>query len=170
MMNIQMAQQVIKTNIKFKKNERGVFQGFVTKNKLGSWRGCREDAEVSKKIVLLDPRQVPIEIKENTLYQCSLIPMKGECGYIAISAQLVQFEAKTETVVYENVYKVIVRFGNRTIIYDPTSKLKKHNDIRSIMDFLKSREDLKYANAVAEEFFDCAYLLKSIYDKDKNEK
>lgn len=165
-----MAQQVIKTNIKFKRNEKGVFQGFVTKNEHGSWRGCREDAEVCKKIVLLDPRQVPIEIKENALYQCSLIPMKSDCGYIAISAKLVQFEAKTETVVYENVYKVIVRFGNRMIVYDPTSKLEKHNNIQGIMNYLKSREDLKYANAVAEEFFDCAYLLKSIYDKDKNGK
>lgn len=163
-----MSQQVIKTNIKFKKNEKGVFQGFVTKNEHGSWRGCREDADVSKKIVLLNPRQISIEIKENTLYQCSLIPMKSDCGYIVISAKQVQFEAKTETVVHENVYRVMVKFGNKIVTYDPTSKQQKRNDIQSIADFLRSREDLKYANAVAEEFLDCACLLQSIYNRNKN--
>ncbi len=164
-----MTQQIIKTNIKFKENERGVFQGFVTKNKRGSWRGCREDADVSKKIVLLDPRQVSIEIKENALYKCSLIPMRSDSGYIAISAKLVQFLARTETIVHEGTYRVLVKFGNKVVIYDPTSKLEKQNNIQAIANFLRNREDLRYANAVAEEFLDCACLLQSIYNKNKNE-
>ena len=164
-----MARQIIKTNIKFQKNEKGVFQGFVTKNQYGSWRGCREDATVSKKIVLLDPRQVEIELKENVLYQCTLIPMQSDCGFIAISAKLLQFEAKTETIAHDNVYKVIVRFGNKVITYDPTSKNQKRNDIQGIANLLRNREDLKYANATAEEFLDCACLLQSIYNKTKNE-
>lgn len=163
-----MARQIIKTNIKFTENERGVFQGFVTKNEHGSWRGCREDADVSKKIVLLDPRQVPITIKDNMLYQCTLTPMQSDCGFIALTAKLVQFEAKTETIVHDNVYKVIVKFGNKTITYDPTSKISKRNDIQGIANLLRNREDLKYANAVAEEFLDCACLLQSIYNKNKN--
>lgn len=164
-----MTKQVIKTNIKFQENERGVFQGFVTKNEHGSWRGCREDAEVSKKIVLLDPRQVQITIRENALYQCTLIPMRSDCGFIVIQAAPVLFQAKTETIVRKGVYKVKVKFGNKIIIYDPTSKCEKRNNIQGIVDYLRKREDLKYANAVAEEFLDCACMLKSIYDKQKNE-
>lgn len=163
-----MAQQIIKTNIKFKKNEeKNIFQGFVTKNKQGSWRGCSEDADVSKKIVLLEPRQIPIPIKENTLYHCSLIPMKSDCGYIVIHARLVQFEAKIETEAHEDVYKVVVKFGNKTVTYNPSNPSSKHNSIQGIVDFLKSREDLKCANAVAEEFLDYACLLQSIYNKNK---
>lgn len=160
--------QIIKTNIKFKENERGIFQGFVTKNKCGSWRGCREDDSVSKKIVLLDPRQVTIPIKENTLYQCSLIPMRNDGGYIVIYAKQVQFVARTETIAHNNVYRVIVKFGNKVVIYDPTSKLERQNNIQAIANFLRNREDLRYANAVAEEFLDCACLLQSIYNKNKN--
>lgn len=163
-----MAHQIIKTNIKFKENERGIFQGFVTKNKRGSWRGCREDDDVSKKIVLLDPRQVTIPIKDNTLYQCSLIPMRNDGGYIVIHAKPVQFVARTETIAHNNVYRVIVKFGNKIVIYDPTSKFEKQNNIQAIANFLRNREDLRYANAVAEEFLDCACLLQSIYNKNKN--
>lgn len=165
-----MTQQTIKTNIKFKKNERNIFQGFVTKNEHGSWRGCREDSDISKKkIVLLDPRQITIPIKENTLYQCTLIPMKSDSGYIVIQAKQVQFEAKVETIVHEDTYQVVVKFGNKTITYDPTSKQDKRNDKQAIANMLRSREDLKYANAIAEEFLDCACLLQTIYKRAKNE-
>lgn len=163
-----MTTQVIKTNIKFKENERGVFQGYVTKVN-GSWRGCRENAETKKKIVLLEPKQITVTIHENTLYQCTLIPMKSDTGFIVINAKPVQFEAKIETIVRKDVYKVIIKFGNRTITYDPTSKLENRNDKQAIVEKLRSREDLKYANATAEEFLDCACLLQSIYKKAKSE-
>lgn len=165
-----MAQQIIKTNIKFQKNERDIFQGFVTKNEHGSWRGCRENSVASKKIVLLDPRQVQIVIKENTLYQCTLIPMRSDCGFIVIQATPVLFQARTETIVRNGVYKVMVKFGNKIITYDPTSKSEKRNNIQGIADYLRKRDDLKYANAVAAEFLDCACMLKSIYDKQRNER
>lgn len=163
-----MANQVIKTNIKFEKDKPGIFRGFVTKNKSGSWRGCRCDTDSPKKIVLLNTNDISTTIKENMLYKCGLIPMKSDQGFIAISAKLVQFEAKTETIVCDDVYKVIVRFGHKEIIYDPTSKSSKQNNIQNIASLLRNREDLKSANAVAEEFLDCACLLQSIYNRNKN--
>lgn len=163
-----MAQQPqrIKTNIKFKKNERGVFYGFVTKNKKGSWRGCNEESEVKKKIVFLDNHEESNMIP-NALYQVTLIPMKSDSGFIALNPKILQFIAKIETKVENNIYNVTVKFGNRTVIYDPTSDNKKKNNIQSIANFLKSRVDLKYKDAVAGEFLDCACLLLSIY-KRKN--
>lgn len=163
-----MTTQVIKTNIKFKENEKGIFQGYVIKVN-GSWRGCRENAETKKKIVLLEPKQITIPIHENALYQCTLIPMKSDTGFIVINAKPVQFEAKIETIVRKDVYKVIIKFGYKTITYDPTSKLKNRNDKQAIAEKLRSREDLKYANATAEEFLDCACLLQSIYKRAKSE-
>lgn len=168
-MNV-MTQKVIKTNIKFKENERGIFEGFVTKNEYGSWRGCREETDCFKKIVLLDPRQITIPIKENVLYQCSLIPMRSDCGYIVIQAKQVQFVAKTETVVHGNTYRVSVRWGHKITTYNPASKFECKRNIQAIAEYLRNREDLKYANAVAAEFLDSACLVQSIYNKNKNGK
>lgn len=160
-----MTQLRIKTNIKFKQNERGAFYGFVTKNSSGSWRGCNEESDVKKKIVFVDEHESK-DIIPNALYQCSLIPMNSDCGFIALSPKLLQFTAKIETEANNGKYSVTVRFGNKAVVYDPASKNKKKNDIQSIFKLLKGRVDLKYKDAVAEEFLDCACLLLNIYKKE----
>lgn len=157
--------QRIKTNIKFKQNEKGVFYGFVTKNQKGSWRGCNEEDDVRKKIVFVDKHDDK-DMIPNTLYQVSLIPMTSDHGFIALNPKLVQFVAKIETEADNNKYRVTVKFGNKIIIYDPTSPNKKKNDIQTIVNLLKSRADLKYKEAVTEEFLDCACLLLSIYKRE----
>lgn len=156
--------QRIKTNIKFKQNERGAFYGFVTKNENGSWRGCKEDSNVKKKIVFVD-RHEDSGIIPNALYQVTLIPMTSDNGFIAINARLVQFVAKINTEVEEHTYRVTVQFGQKTIVYDPTSKDAKKNNIQTIANLLRNRVDLKSKDAVAEEFLDSACLLLSIYKR-----
>ncbi len=71
-----MAQR-IKTNIKFYKgldNVADKLYGFVAKSN-GSWRGCRE-TESKKKIVFVDTA-IAKDIIPNTLYSCSLVPMRN---------------------------------------------------------------------------------------------
>lgn len=156
--------QRIKTNIKFKQNERGAFYGFVTKNEKGSWRGCNEDSYVKKKIVFVDEHEAN-DIIVGALYQVTLIPMTSNKGFIALNAKLVQFEAKINTEVKDDIFRVSVQFGQKTIVYDPTSKNVKKNNIQSIANLLRSRIDLKSKDAVAEEFLDSACLLLSIYKR-----
>lgn len=156
--------QRIKTNIKFKQNERGAFYGFVTKNERGSWRGCRDNSDAKKKIVFID-KHAEKDIIPNALYQATLIPMTSGCGFIAIDAKLVQFVAKINTEVEERTYRVTVQFGQKTIVYDPASKDAKRNNIQTIANLLKNRVDLKSKDAVAEEFLDSACLLLSIYKR-----
>lgn len=160
--------QRIKTNIKFKQNEKGAFYGFVTKNQRGSWRGCNEEDEVKKKIVFVDKHDDG-DMTPNVLYRVNLIPMTSDNGFIAFNPKLVQFVAKIETEADDHKYRVTVKFGNKTITYDPTSKNKKKNDIQTIANLLKNRADLKYKEAVAEEFLDCACLLLSIYKRENNQ-
>lgn len=156
--------QRIKTNIKFKQNERGVFYGFVTKNERGSWRGCNEDSNVKKKIVFVDEHEKN-NIIAGALYQVTLIPMTSNKGFIALNAKLVQFEAKINTEVNDDTFRVSVQFGQKIIIYDPTSEDTKKNNIQAIANLLRSRIDLKSKDAVAEEFLDSACLLLSIYKR-----
>lgn len=155
----------IKTNIKFKQNENGAFYGFVTKDSRGSWRGCRE-TDAKKKIVFVD-KDKESDIIPDALYQCSLIPMKSESGFIAINVKLMKFEAHIETEVTDNLYRVTVTFGHTAIVYNPQSTNPQKNNIQTVARLLRSRHDLKYKEAVAEEFCDNAYLLFNIYKKRK---
>ena len=156
--------QRIKTNIKFKQNEKGAFYGFVTKNEKGSWRGCNENSDVKKQIVFVDEHEAR-NIISGALYQVTLIPMTHKRGFIALNARLVQFEAKINTEVKEHVFRVTVQFGQKIIIYDPTSEDSRKNNIQAIVNLLKNRIDLKSKDAVAEEFLDSACLLLSIYKR-----
>ena len=136
----------------------------MTKNENGSWRGCKEDSNAKKKIVFVD-RYEEFGIIPDALYQVTLIPMTSNNGFIAINARLVQFVAKINTEVEEHTYRVTVQFGQKTIVYDPTSKDTKKNNIQAIANLLRNRVDLKSKDAVAEEFLDSACLLLSIYKR-----
>lgn len=158
--------QRIKTNIKFYKGLGGVesrLYGLVTKVQ-GSWRGCRETDECKKKIVFVDP-SISKDIIPNALYICSLIPMRKEEGFIVKSAQLVKFKAIVETKITKNVFRVSVKFGNKVIVYDPSSKEKRHKDIRGIAESLRKRVDVLDANGVAEDFLNSACIAKRMYEQ-----
>ncbi len=162
-----MAQQ-IKTIIKFKRGTEGInngkIYGFVTK-KSGHWMGCRDTDECKKKIVFADP-SISKSILENTPYNTTLIPMHSEQGFIATSVSQVKFKAKIFTRVSKGVFKVIVKFGIKTIVFDPVSKLDKFNNITGIADHIRHRTDLNDAMQVAEEFIDCACLVRDLYKRE----
>lgn len=158
----------IVTNIKFYKgldNVADKLYGFVTKVD-GSWRGCR-DTEKTKKIVFVDSA-VAGNILPNVLYSCSLIPMTSGNGFIAKSATVVKFAAKIITTTKNDVFMIKVVFGNKTIVYDPSSHETRRNSIQLIADMLRSRLDLKNAPEVAEDFITSASAVKRLYLQSQN--
>lgn len=161
-----MARQ-IKTIIKFKKGEGGInngkVYGFVTKQN-GHWKGCRDTDECKKKIVFVDPRAYD-DILINTPYNATLIPMRSEQGFIATAISPVQFEGKIITKVNRGEFKVLCKFGMKTIVYDPTSEDPKFNRINDIANVIRHRQDLKDAAMVAEDFIDSACIVKSMYNR-----
>lgn len=163
-----MSSNQIKTNIKFYKGLGGVesrIYGLVTK-KDGSWRGCREEDDCKKKIVFVD-QQLASGIIPNALYSCTIIPMMKADGFIAKTAKLIKFKAMIETKMGGNDYYVSVKFGNKSITYDPTSKEKRHRNIKYIADKLRGRVDVVDANQVAEDFLNSACIVKRMYENRK---
>lgn len=161
-----MAQR-IKTNIKFYKGLENVadrLYGFVTKTN-GSWKGCRE-TESKKKIVFVDP-SIAKDIIPNMLYSCTLMPMRSETGFIAKSATILRFPATIKTICRKNVFVVRITFGNKEIIYDPSSKEKRKNDIQVIAQLLRGRNDLENAIATAEDFIDNAFMVRKLYEQSQ---
>lgn len=157
----------IKTNIKFYSGLDNVadrLYGFVTKVH-GSWRGCRE-SEPIKKVVFPDAALCS-DIIPGVLYSCSLIPMNSGNGFIAKTANIVKFEAKISTHCNnENgVFNVCVQFGNKKIVYDPSSKFKNRTDISSIAQELRNRVDLEQALCVAEDFINHALIVRRLYQQ-----
>lgn len=161
-----MAQR-IKTNIKFYKGLENVadrLYGFVTKTN-GSWKGCRE-TESKKKIVFVDP-SIAQDIIPNMLYSCTLMPMRSETDFIAKSANIIRFPATIKTICRKNVFVVRITFGNKEIIYDPSSKEKRKNDIQVIAQLLRGRNDLENAIATAEDFIDNAFMIRRLYEQSQ---
>lgn len=161
----QKPKQIIKTNIKFYTdldNEKGRLYGFITKTN-GSWRGCRE-TEQKKKIVFVDP-SIKDKIMPNALYSCSLIPMNNDNGFIAMTAKLIQFKASVITNCKDDsdIFNVLVKFGNKVIIYDPSSKEPRKKNIAKIAENLRKRLDLENGHAVAEDFINNACIVQRLY-------
>lgn len=161
--------QRIKTNIKFSQGLNNVsdkLYGFVTKCN-GSWRGCREDSTQKKKIVFVD-EEICKDVLPNILYHCSLIPMRNEGGFIAKHVTPVKFKATITTVCNKKKQVVRVTFGNKVFVYDPSSQDKHKNDIKTIADTLRVRNDLENAMMVAEDFVDNACLLQRLYQQSQS--
>lgn len=146
--------KTLKVYLKYKaEKERKV--GFVTKNDNGSWTGCYEDDSRPKRVVVADARIIS-SIKDGVLYKSVLIPMKSGSGFVAISATPVTFEAKVETIVNGDKFKVLVVFGNKTVVYNPFVKTKKKNSLSEITMLLKEREDIKDKEKVLTDFNNAA--------------
>lgn len=158
--------QVIRTNIKFKKNDKGRLYGFVTKVKDGSWRGVREEDSSKKKIVFVD-EMAETYMQPNVLYHCLLVPMNEKNGFIAMNAKAVKFTAKITTFTTD-YYHVEIKFGNKTIVYDPASSLLINNNMQRIADMLRKRNDLVCPMMIADEFLDAATIVNELYKRDKS--
>lgn len=158
----------IKTKLKFKRSEKtGTLIGFVTKTHEGKIKGVRESEDCKKKICVLS-KDIRIDIEENVLYDVTLFPMHDKDGYIVSFATPSMFTATIESsVVKGSVYKTIVKFGNKQIIFDPMDGRK--NSVRSIkgaIDILRNRKDIANSESVISDFMDEAYSVLKRYEAD----
>ena len=120
-----------------------------------------------KKIVLVDT-VIAKDIIPNMLYSCSLIPMRNDKGFIAKTANIIQFPGTISTTCRKNVFNVRITFGNKVIVYDPADKTKRKSDIKLIAENLRTRFDLQNAQQVAEDFIDNACIIKRLYDQSQS--
>lgn len=157
---------VIKTNIKFKKNDKGHLYGFVTKTSNGSWRGVHEEDNVKKKIVFVD-EMAEKDMKPGLLYHTILIPMRDDQGFICLNAVKMKFKAQIKSYDMPQYYRVEVKFGHKCICYDPSSSNKKYNDMQSIAKMIMNREDICDPYTVADMFLDAATIALTLYKREK---
>lgn len=160
----------IKTKLKFIKSSRsGSWVGFVsinTKNKC--IKGVREDSEEPKKVCVAT-HDLAAVIESGILYDVEMIPMKNKnAGFIVVAAEPHAFEAKIITTVVKNaVYLVEVKFGNKTIKYDPMDGRKDSvKTIEGVVSILESRKDIKNLLQVIEDFQRSANILLTTYKND----
>lgn len=160
----------IYTKLKFVISEQtGAVIGFVSQNSVsGQIRGVRQEENVPKKICVVDKALSPY-ILLNVLYECTLIPMNGnKDGYVVIEATPVQFPATiVTTYVPKGVYMVEVKFGNKTILFDPKDGEKKSvRDLATCIQLLEKRVDVKDLCDVVSDFEKAANKLLNKYRND----
>lgn len=155
------------TKVKFEySKEKNTCIAFVTKQN-GFLFGVRSTDERLKKICIPAPKLAGT-ILPNVLYNVTLVPTKNEKGFIVTDASVIQFPAKIETeYVPKAIYRVLVKFGNKTISFDP------HDGIRPVKysyacvrNILEERCDIKNIQDVLQEFDAAAKALLTRYKSD----
>lgn len=160
----------IKTKLKFKKSDRtGSWVGFVSVNiKTGYIKGVREDADEQKKVCVVTHELSPM-IEENVLYDVQMIPMRNKnAGYIVVVAEPHAFEAKISSTVIKNAaYRVEVRFGNKTVFFDPKDgRNESVRTINGVVKYLEHRKDIRDIVQVIDQFQMAANAVLTAYKAD----
>ena len=159
----------LSTKLKFvKSNLTGAVVSFVSQNpKTGQFRGVRKDEPYPKKICLLDKKLVP-DVLLNVLYEATLIPMAEKDGYVVIDIQPVEFKAViTTTYVPKAFYYIEVKFGHKTIKFDPKDGKKDSvKNLESCVRLLETRVDIKDIFQVVKDFRHEANKLIRQYEQD----
>ena len=159
----------VQTKLKFIKSEQtGAYIAFVSQNpKTGRICGVRKDSEHPKKICVLD-KKLTRDVLVNTLYDATLIPMTEKNGYVVVEMTPVQFKATIEvTYVPKSLYVVEVKFGNKTIRFDPLDGRK--DTIRSLQKcrgVLEKRTDIQDIIQVVDDFMVAASNIKNRFIQD----
>lgn len=160
----------IKTELKFKKSDRtGSWVGFVSVNtKTGYIKGVREDSDEPKKVCVVT-RELSSMIEADVLYDVQMIPMRNKnAGYIVVVAEPHAFEAKiSSTVVKHAVYKVEVKFGNKTVFFDPKDgKKESTRTVGGVVKYLEHRMDIRDIVQVIDQFQLAANAVLTAYKND----
>ena len=152
----------VHTKLKFiKSDQTGAYIAFVSQNTAsGRICGVRQDADVPKKICVLD-KALMCDTLLNVLYDVTLIPMTEKNGYVAIEVTPVQFKATINTTyVPKTIYEVEVKFGNKTIRFDPlhgtSDSMRTLEGCRGV---LEKRVDIEDINEVVSDFVEAATAL-----------
>lgn len=160
----------VKTKLKFIKSERtGSWVGFVSINtKNGCLKGVREEDAGPKKVCVVTHEIAPM-IEANLLYDVEMIPMKNRnAGFIVVSAVPHEFAATITTAVVKNaLYQVEVKFGNKTIVFDPLDGRKDSvRTVEGVLDVLRYRKDVKDLLQVMDDFSKAANIVLAAYKND----
>lgn len=93
-------------------------------------------------------------LKPNVLYNVILTEMKNKKGYVVKSASPVLFEAEIDQcIIPKAVYKVSVKFGNKTIFFDPLDgKSDSSRTLQGALKALEVREDIANKELVITDF------------------
>jgi hypothetical protein len=160
----------IYTKLKFvRSDETGAYIGFVSQQpKTSRIVGVRQDSEYPKKICIID-RELSNLIIPNILYDVTLIAMKEKNGYIVVEATPVAFKAVIETTYIKTaIYKIEIKFGNKTILFDPVNAKKDSvRTIAGVKKILEKRMDIQNLQQVIDDFLEAAYSLMKHYENDK---
>lgn len=157
--------ELIRTKIKFSRSAKdGVtLVGYVTKNDRNVYRGCRESDPAKKKVVIPDTAVASVMI-ENALYDCALKPMSNGSGFIAVKAELCLFPAVVDTTITNNRFKVTVKFGNKTIVYDPQYGVDdSRKTVEGVLEILRGRNDIRDKEQIIDAFLRSANMVSAIY-------
>ncbi len=160
----------IYTKLKFVKSDRtDAMISYVSQNtKDGRINGVRQDSPYPKKICVVD-KALATEILPNVLYDCTLIPMTERNGYVVIAANPVQFKAVIETqYIKNNIYVVEVKFGNKTLRFDPFNGRKP--SVCNLAEFkkvLERRVDVKDIMQVVADFDKAAAHILHLLQYDR---
>ena len=145
----------VQTKLKFVKSEKtGAIVSFVSQNpKTGRICGVRQDSQYPKKICILDKKLVS-EVLLNVLYDVTMIPMTEKNGYVVIEMTPVEFKATISTTyVKKAIYRVEVKFGNKTIVFDPLDGKKDTiRTLKGCLSVLEKRVDIKDITQVVADF------------------
>lgn len=152
----------VQTKLKFVKSEKtGAIVSFVSQNpKTGRICGVRQDSQYPKKICILDKKLVS-EVLLNVLYDVTMIPMTEKNGYMVIEMTPVEFKATISTTyVKKAIYRVEVKFGNKTIVFDPLDGKKDTiRTLKGCLSVLEKRVDIKDITQVVADFQESANKL-----------
>ncbi len=152
----------VQTKLKFVKSEKtGAIVSFVSQNpKTGRICGVRQDSQYPKKICILDKKLVS-EVLLNVLYDVTMIPMTEKNGYVVIELTPVEFKATISTTyVKKAIYRVEVKFGNKTIVFDPLDGKKDTiRTLKGCLSVLEKRVDIKDITQVVADFQESANKL-----------
>lgn len=161
------------TKLKFiKSSKTDAVISFVSQNpQTGRICGVREDSKYPKKICVVD-KSLSNDILLNVLYDCTLIPMAESNGYVVIAAEPCQFKARIETTyVPKAIYVVEVKFGNKTIRFDPKDGRKESiRSLQACKDVLAKRVDVKDICEVLESFESTAKKILNLMETDRYDK
>lgn len=159
----------LKTKIKFERHqETQAMIGFVSySNSQHKWVGVRREANTPKVICLLDKR-LALEAKENVLYDVTLVPMVGKRGFVAIRADITQFNAKVSSCyVKKAIYQVDLRYGNRVIKFDPLDGKKDSIKMADkCLSYVDGLMDIANKAEVYRQFREAVEEIQRLFEND----
>lgn len=153
------------TQLKFAESEEtGELIGFVSRrSKTQKLMGVYEDSPFGKKICVLakELKNALVPIVKNKLYIVEMKPMHSGRGYVVVSAKEKLFPAQIETfVVPKSIYKVTVKFGNKTVYFDPKDgNSSSSRTLRGVIKLLRERKDILDVELVIVDFTKQAVML-----------